>query len=60
MVREQRPRTAEERELERKKGRQFSEMLRQSYEASRFRAGLEWLQEGADKDEPGDTDAAEE
>jgi hypothetical protein len=33
-------------EEEREQRRRFSEMLRQRYEASRFRAGIEWLQQG--------------
>ena len=34
----------ERREREREAGQRFSEMLRESYEASRFRAGIEWVQ----------------
>ena len=59
VARERRPRTAEERELERELGRQFSEMLRQSYEASRFRAGIEWLQGSAGEGKPNDTEPSE-
>ena len=42
----ERPRTPgeAEREREREAGQRFSEMLRESYEASRFRAGIEWVQ----------------
>ena len=42
-----------DREQEREQAREFSEMLRQSYEASRFRAGLEWLQ-GSGGETPGE------
>ena len=34
----------ERREREREAGQRFSEMVRESYEASRFRAGIEWVQ----------------
>jgi hypothetical protein len=44
---------------EREQGRQFSEMLRQSYEASRFRAGIEWLHGSTDEEKPNDTDPDE-
>jgi hypothetical protein len=44
---------------EREQGRQFSEMLRQSYEASRFRAGIEWLEGSAGEEEPNDSDPDE-
>jgi hypothetical protein len=44
---------------EREQGRQFSEMLRESYEASRFRAGIEWLQRSADEEKPDDADPDE-
>ena len=48
---------AEEREHEREQGRQFSEMVRQSYEASRFRAGIEWLEGTAGEEKPNDRGA---
>ncbi len=46
-------------EKEREQGQQFSEMLRQSYEASRYRAGIEWIQGGADEEKPNDSDPDE-
>jgi hypothetical protein len=46
-------------EKEREQGRHFSEMLRQSYEASRFRAGIEWLQGSTDEQKPDDGDPDE-
>ncbi len=46
-------------EQEREQGHQFSEMLRQSYEASRFRAGIEWLEGSADEEKPNDSDPDE-
>ncbi len=48
-----------ETEREREQGHQFSEMLRQSYEASRFRAGIEWLEASTDEEKPNDTDPDE-
>ena len=36
----------------------FSEMVRQSYEASRFRAGIEWVQDSEAGDDAGPDDAA--
>jgi hypothetical protein len=57
MARERRSRMAEEREHEREQGRQFSEMVRQSYEASRFRAGIEWLEGTAGEEKPNDRGA---
>ena len=44
---------------EREQGHQFSEMLRQSYEASRFRAGIEWLQGSTDEEKPNASDPDE-
>jgi hypothetical protein len=44
---------------EREQGRQFSEMLRQNYEASLFRAGIEWLEGSAGEEKPNDSDPDE-
>ena len=48
MARERRSRMAEEREHEREQGRQFSEMVRQSYE---------WLEGTAGEEKPNDRGA---
>ena len=44
-------------EEEREQGRQFSEMLRQRYEASRY--GIEWLRQSGSEDKPRDPDPDE-
>jgi hypothetical protein len=52
------PRTPEERERERELGLAFSEKLRDSYQASRFREGVEWLEGRDDGDGPDPDEAA--
>jgi hypothetical protein len=46
------------REQEREIGLAFSETLRESYQASRFREGVEWLEEGKPEARESEEDAS--